>query len=282
MAFMWVGCLSEFGWRVLHQFLDPEDKRPFDPKEAERNMDHLAGLIQQGQNSEALHLCTALEESGSVSRQSLETTVHRLYQKTLDSRSPFLKDIRLWRERGHFAEAESQLQQLLTRQPDNWAATLLLARVYAEDLGQPNRALALIQPAYKPPVLPQQFLKLARQSITEWSDSASKRAQLARRSQHDNFRSEPQPEPVPEISIDELLKSGQLATAIEHMENALKEQPHDAELWLKLAEAHSVYCADEAQAAKVIRRMAITSRFTPEELESARAKLKEWQAARRS
>src|SRR6516162_2848714 len=58
MAFMWVGCLSEFGWRVLHQFLDPEDKRPFDRKEAERNMDHLAGLIQQGQNSEALHLCT--------------------------------------------------------------------------------------------------------------------------------------------------------------------------------------------------------------------------------
>src|SRR5262252_123818 len=57
MALIWFGCIGEFGWRVLHHFLDPEDKRPFDPKEAERNMDHLANLIQQGKNSEALHLC---------------------------------------------------------------------------------------------------------------------------------------------------------------------------------------------------------------------------------
>jgi tetratricopeptide (TPR) repeat protein len=274
---------AECGWRVFQHIIDPEDHRPFDPREAERNMDQLAGLIQQGRNSEALHLCTALEECTSVSRQSLETIVYRLYQETLDSKSPFLSDIHRWREQKHFAEAESQLQQLLTRQPDNWAATLLLARLYAEDLGQPNRALALIQPGNKPSTLPRQFLKFARQSINEWSDTASKRAQLARRPREDNVRAERQAQPVAEISIDELLKSGQLATAIEHMENALKELPQDAELWLKLAEAHAVYCADAAQAAKVIRRMGATSMFTPEELESTRAKLKEWQtAARRS
>lgn len=282
MAFIWLGCLLEFGWRMLHHLLDPEDKRPFDSKEAERNMDHLAGLIQQGRNSEALHLCTALEESGTVSLQSLETMAHRLYQQTLDSKSPFLSDIRLWREHRNFAEAESQLQQLLTRQPDNWAATLLLARLYAEDLGQPNRALALIQPTGKPPPLPRQFLKFARQSIDEWSNTASKRAQMEQCSQQQNARTDHQSEPmVEEISIDELLKTGQLATAIEHLQNALKEQPHDAELWLKLAEAHSVYCADAAQAAKVIRQMAATGKFTAEELDCARTKLKEWQIARR-
>lgn len=283
MAFLWVGCLAEFGWRVLHHFLDPEDKRPFDPKEAERNMDHLAGLIQQGRNSEALHLCTALEESGSVSRQSIETMVHRLYQETLSSKSPFLKDIRHWREHKHFAEAESQLQQLRSRQPDNWAATLLLARLYAEDLGQPNRALALIQPGNKLSPLPVQFVKFARQSISEWSAAASERAQIERRSQQDAVDAQTKPEPeVREISIDELLKCGQLATAIEHLESAIKQEPQDGGLWLKLAEAHAFYCADAAQAAKVIRRMAATSKFTAEEIESARTKLKEWQAALRS
>jgi predicted Zn-dependent protease len=73
-----------------------------------------------------------------------------------------------------------------------------------------------------------------------------------------------------------------LATAIEHLEHALKEQPQDAELWLKLAEAHAVHCADAAQAAKVIRRMAATGKFTAGEVDSARAKLKEWQLVRRS
>jgi predicted Zn-dependent protease len=275
--------VTEFGWRVLHNILDPEDKRPFDLKEDERNMDHLAGLIQQGRNSEALHLCNALEESGSVSRQALETVVYRLYQETLDSKSPFLSDIRRWREQKHFVEAESQLQQLLTRQPDNWAATLLLARLYAEDMGQPNRALALIQPSDKPLPLPRQFLNLARQSVNEWSNMATKHAQMERRSQQDSLHAQPQPEPaVREISIDELLKCGQLATAIEHLENALKELPQDAEIWLKLAEAHAVYCADAAQAANVIRRMAATGKFTAEEMDSARAKLKEWQLTRRS
>ncbi|HLX67994.1 MAG TPA: tetratricopeptide repeat protein [Verrucomicrobiae bacterium] len=272
---------TEFGWRVFQNIVDPEDHRPFDPKEVERNMDHLAGLIQQGRKSEALHLCTALEKSGSVSQQALETIVYRLYQETLDSKSPFLRDIRRWRELKNFDEAESQLQQLLTRQPDNWAATLLLARLYAEDLGQPNRALALIQPNNKPSPLPRQFLKLARQSINDWGEAASKRAQMEWRPERDKLRAARQGAPVvEEISIDELLKNGQLATAIEYLENALKEQPQDAELWLKLAEAHSVYCADPAQASKVIRRMAATSRFTPEELESARTKLNEWQAAR--
>lgn len=260
---------------MFHNLLDPEDGRPFDPKEPERNMDQLAGLIHQGRNSEALRLCTELEKSGSVSQQALETLVYRLYQEQLDSKSPLLSGIRRWREQRQFAEAESQLQQLLKRQPDNWAATLLLARLYAEDLGQTDRALALVQPKWKSSPLPQQFLKLARQSITEWSE-AGKRERMERSSQQGKLQSEPA---VRKISIDELLNTGQLVTAIEHLENALKQQPEDAKLWLKLVEVYAVYCFDEAKAAKVIRQMEATSRFTPEEMHSARAKLKEWEAA---
>lgn len=285
LAFLWVGCGAEFLWRVFHHLVDPEDERPFDVKEIERHTDHLAELIRQGRNREALEFCTRLEQSGPVSLQAVETMAHRLYHETLESigRSPFLKEIVLWREHKQFAHAESQLQEQLARQPDNWAAILLLARIYAEDLGQPNRALAMVDPANKPSPLPRQFLKFARQSINEWSETASKQAQIESRPELDRLRAARQGEPpVKEISINELLNSGQLATAIEHLENAVKEQPQDAELWLKLAEAHAVYCADPAQAAKVIRRMAATSKFTPEEMETARASLKEWQAVHRS
>src|SRR5262249_36099026 len=155
--------------------------------ETERNTDYLAGLIQQGRNREALDLCTRLEESGTVSLQALEAMAHRLYNETLDSigRSPFLRDIRHWREGKQFSQAESQLHQLLARQPDNWAATLLLVHIYAEDLGQHNRALALLQPADKPSPLPRQFLKFARLSINEWSEAAIKRARAERSSQRE-------------------------------------------------------------------------------------------------
>lgn len=270
---------SEFGWRIFQNLLDPVDDRPFDLKDAERSMDQLAALIQQGKNSEALRLCTVLEKSSSVSRQALETLVYRLYQEQLDSKSPFLSDIRRWREQKDFVKAESELQQLLTRQPDNWAATLLLARLYAEDMGQPNRALALIQPTKKRSPLPPQFLSLARQSITEWSEAASNREQMERSSEQGSLHGESEPA-ARKISIDELLNTGQLVTAIEHLENALKEQPEDAGLWLKLAEVYAVYCFDEAKSAKVIRQMAAAGKFTVEVMDSARAKLREWQSVR--
>ena len=162
---------------------------------------------------------------------ALEATLHRLYQETLDSaeKSPLLADVRQFieREQKHFVEAESQLQQLLTRQPTNLPATLLLARLYTLRIcRQPDKALALLQPSDKPLPLPRQFLNLARQSVNEWSNMATKHAQMERRSQQDSLHAQPQPEPaVREISIDELLKCGQLATAIEHLEKSIAERP---------------------------------------------------------
>ncbi len=251
LAFIWMGCLTEFCWRVFIGVTDPEDKRPFDAKETERNMDHLSGLIAQGRKSEALAFCTNLEKSGSASHLAVETMVHRLYTETLDSieRSPFLANIRRWREQKHFAQAESELQNLLARQPDNWAATLLLARVYVEDFAQPNRALVLVNPGDKPSPLPIEFIKYARQSIQEWSAAASQ-SQEAARPAVKNRREESSEAPAPEPTIEELLKGGQLSTAIDRLENAIKDAPENFDLWLALIEAHAVYCADPLRAGK--------------------------------
>ncbi len=282
LAFIWMGCLTEFFWRIFAGFTDPEDNRPFDPKEMERNMDHLSGLIAQGKKSEALAFCTNLEQSGAASHLAVETMIHRLYTETLDSieKSPLLADIGRWREQRHFAEAESQLQQLLVRQPDNWAATLLLARVYVEDFAQPNRALALVNPGDKPSPLPAEFIKYARQSIQKWSGALAQ-SQVAARPAVKNRREESSEAPAPEPTIEELLKGGQLSTAIDRLENAVKNAPQNFDLWLALVEAHAVYCADPIRAGKVFRRMEMASKFTPTEIEMVRGKLREWQTARR-
>lgn len=286
IGIIWAGCGAEFVTRQFYKLIDPEDKRPFDPKEIERTLDRLGALIRQGRNREALEFCGALEASGKVSPLILETTFHRLYQETLASagRSPFLADIRRWREQKQFGQAEVQLKELIARQPENWGAMLLLMRVYAEDLSQPEKALALLQADPKQPQLPAAFAGYARQSIDEWSSSGTHietKEQLTAVPSRAVPQSGSQPVVV-EISIDELLKKGQLATATEHLENGIKEQPQDFDLWLKLAEAYGIYCADLNRAGKIIRKMENSARFTPEQIAIANSKLKEWRNRRRT
>lgn len=278
LGIIWAGPGAEFISRQIHKLIDPEDKREFDPKEMERRLDRLAQLVREGRNREAVVLCHELETERDASPLMLETAFLHLYQQVLETmeRSIFLDEVRHFRALKQIGPAEQKLLDLLKQQPENWEATLLLARIYAQDLAQPNRARAVLQQAGKS-VLPSQFVKLALQSVDEWSEPAINRAEPAPAKGVPSRAAE-----APEISINELLKSGQLATAIEHLENALKEQPQDAEIWLKLAEAYAVYCADAGKAAKVIRQMEATSMFTAEEMQSVRASLKEWQMARRS
>lgn len=281
IAVIWASCGAEFWARQFHKLIDPEDDRPFDPKEVQRKLDQLGEMVQQGHTGDALEFCKQLEESGQVSALMLEATYHRLYQESLASaeRSPFLAGIQRFREHKEFGHAESQLKELLTRQPDNWGALLLLMRLYAEDLSQPQKALALLQPDPKQPQLPSAFLKYARDSIAQWSS----RAKTNEPPPSDQSAAAPPPASeaaVVEISVDELLKTGQLATAIEHLENAIKQEPQDIELWLKLAEAHAVYCADFNRAAKIIRKLEFNPSFTPEQITLANSKLKEWRTRR--
>jgi len=278
----WAGCGSEFLAQQFHRAIDPEDKRAFDPKETHRNLDLLAQFVREGRTRAALDLCKQLETSGDASPAALEATLHHLYQNILDSipKSPGLVESRRLRELGQFTQAEALLMRIIESQPENWAAMLLLMRVYAEDLLQPDKALALLTPASGKEgprrCLHPAFAKYAGRSIEEWHQQ-KKQNQISAASD-----SAPAvPVAVKEVSADELLKDGQLSTAIELLENTTREQPGNFDVWMKLAEAHALYCSDLNRAGKIFRAMELSSNFTPREIELTRAKLREWHAARR-
>jgi predicted Zn-dependent protease len=280
---LWASCGAEFLAQQFHKLFDPEDKRAFDPKETERKLDQLSQLIREHQTTEALTMCQKMEESSEVSPLALEAMTHQLYQETLDSITTLesLAEIRRLYEWKQFDEAELQLKQLLSGQPKNWAAMLLLMKVYVEGLSQPQKALALCGPAGKQPQLHPVFVKYARQSIREWNTMAQLQPVNAGEIMAGAVVSPPPVPVVTEVSVDELLKNNQLSTAIELLEKAVAEEPGNFEVRMKLAEAYGVYCADLHRAERIIQKIENSSTFTPQEIGLARAKLKDWRAGRR-
>ena len=85
---------------------------------------------------------------------------------------------------------------------------------------------------------------------------------------------------APPESVEALLAQGFLGSALEKLEEQIKAQPQDFELRLKLAEIYAVHCKDLRRAEKIIRQMETGSNFSPQRIESARAKLKEWREAK--
>lgn len=280
LGVLWASCVAELFARQFHKVVDPEDDRKFDPKETERNLDLLAKLTREGRIKEALEFSEKLQKSSEISPMALEAKLHHLYQEILNSidTSPLLRDVRDLVGRGEFAQAELRLKQILVTQPTNWAAMLLLMRAYTKGFLQPNRALAFLQDDKAQPRLYPAFVPYARSSIAQWTAQAHQPPE----EQQNILSHQIQPSAIePELSVDELLKSNQLATAVERLEKELSEQPRNFELWIKLAEIYAVYCADANRAVKIIQRMQNTSAFTAEEIQLAKGKLREWQAARR-
>ena len=279
IAIIWAGCIAEFFSGQFHKVVDPNDDREFDPRETERKLDLLAGLVKEGRVAEALDACKKLEESGEASALALEATFHHIYRGILDSieKSPLLREAVRHESRGEFEPAEAQLKQILATQPNNWAAMLLLMRVYVKGLSQPGKALAFLQPASNQPQLYPAFVEYAHRSINQWLDEA----QNPQVGQQDAVPEVQPPIVQPELSVDELLKTHQLATAVERLEREISEQPKNFDLRLKLAETYAVYCADPNRAGKIIQKMESTSAFTPEEIQLAKTKLREWQKGRK-
>jgi tetratricopeptide (TPR) repeat protein len=282
LGIFWAGCGAEFFSQQIHKLIDPEDKREFDPKETERKLDLLAQLTRERRIDEALDLCEKLEKSGEASPLALEATIHRLYQETLESipTAESLSEIRRLCELNQFDQAELQLKQLLAGQPKNWAAMLLLMRIYAAGLSQPQKALALLEPMNKPPQMHKAFVKYARPSVSEWTAAAFQPPMDANQIPA-GVSSGPPPVPmIVEVSLDELLKNKQLSTAVEYLEKAIAQEPGNFDFRIKLAEVYAVYCADLNRAGRIIQKMENSSAFTPEEIQLARAKLKEWNIRR--
>jgi tetratricopeptide (TPR) repeat protein len=264
LALTWTGCVTELcaGW--FHRLVDPEDKREFDPNQSARNMDMVASLLKRGQNEEAMQLCAVLKESGDANVLVLETLLARSGIRFENDRKPKpLTEAYNLRSQGKFDEAAEILNSMLAENPSNVDAALMLMRLYAQDLKRSNKAAEVLRALEKQPHIPPGHIDYAQRSIHDWGRKKRATELVV----------------LPE-SVDELLACGYLGTAIEVLERKVKEQPQDFDSWLKLAEAHGLHSGNIQRAKKIVQKIEEGGMFSPEQIQTAKVKLKEWREAK--
>jgi hypothetical protein len=261
LAVIWAGCISELASHGFHRLIDPSDKRVFDPARNLRELDAVAALIRNGKKAEAIQLCNVLKEAGEVDPIALELTLAHLGVPQADAKriSPLTTASQL-RRQGKFPEAELLLNSLLAENPRNVDAAMMLVWLYAQDLRRPGQAEEVLRALERQPHIPASHIEFARRSIGEWSRPSSKRVAAV----------------APPESLDELLARGFFGTAIEILENKTREQPQDFDLRMKLAEVHALHCGNFQRAEKIIQQLQADPNFSPEQLQSAKAALREW------
>ena len=293
LGITWASCLSEFCARGFQRLVFPEDYREADLGESRRSMDRIARLIQKGRREEAIDLCQQLRASGSASDLALEAMLSRLGVEPSSvggdgakKTKPLAEADRL-RTQGNLTQAEATLSNLLKKEPSNQAAALMLMRLYAEDMQRRGLAEAELSRIMNQRHIPPAFIEYARRSIAEWS---APRAGTEDREDiveslllpHPAGESPSPTAPAAGVSVEELIANGCLGTAIERLEEELKERPNDFDLWLKLAEAQGVHCGNLSRAGKIVERLKTNPAFTPEQVQRAQNKLKEWKVGRGS
>jgi len=260
LALLWFGCLSQLASQLFKSLVDPEDPRQFHPRSEARHLDQLADLIRRGKKAEAIRLCKTLKASGEVSPEALDLALAHLGEP--HDRAEIVKPIaaadRL-RSQGEFRKAEAILKALLSHDPCNVEAAMQLMRIYAQDLHRPDKARKILKALQKQPHVSAAHLDFARRSIEEWSQ----------------LRPAPQVQIKPTGSIDELLAHGFIGTAIRTLEEQVAAEPANFSLRLRLAELHACFANNVPAAERIIRQMEIT--FSPEQMQIANAKLREWQ-----
>ena len=263
LAIIWCGCITELFARGFHWLIDPEDHREFDPKKSVRDLDTIASLIKNGRKEEAIQLCQTLKDSGDASVLAMEVMLEHLgVPQSVQKPKPLIQAYRL-REEGKFKEAELILNSLLLENPSNVDAALMLMRLYAQDMHRSDKAMEILRSLEQQPYISPSHVEFARRSIHEWSQEKPKLEQVA----------------TPPESIDELLACGYFGTAIEILEEKIKEQPQNFDLWIKLAEAHGRYCGNLKLAEKIVQRIEANPVFNPEQIQTAKTKLTEWRNA---
>jgi hypothetical protein len=237
LAIIWAGCVSEMLAVRFHSLIEFTDHREFDSKRLTRDLDRLAGLVQQGRNEEALAFCHQLAEAGDASALAMETMLFRLYSQMFADEivpaSPPLAEAHQLRAQGRLLEAEAKLNALLKQQPDNLAAVMMLVRLYAQDGARPEKAGTLLQMLGQQRRVPRAFLEYARSVIAEWSGAVPPKTTEG----IESLLVDQKPAPAPgkavdpdQTSIDELLAAGQLGTAIERLEDEIGGQPENFDL----------------------------------------------------
>lgn len=264
LALIWTGCVTELcaGW--FHRLVDPEDKSEFDPNQSARHLDMVASLLKSGRHEEAAQLCATLKESGDANILVMETLLARHGVKFDAGRKlrPLTEAHRL-RSEGKLDEAAAVLNSMLAENPANVDASLMLMRLYVQDLKRSDKAGEVLRTLEKQPHIPVGHIDYARRSIHDWARK----------------KSTPEVVALPE-SVDELLACGYLGTAIEVLERKIKEQPQDFDSWLKLAEAHGLYSANMPRVEKMVQKIEEGRIFSAEQIQIAKVKLKEWREAK--
>ena len=107
-------------------------------------------------------------------------------------------------------------------------------------------------------------IEFARRSIDGWANPKPNEVAV-----------EVQPE-----SVDELIAHRYFGTAIEVLEQKIKEQPEDFDSWLKLAGTHGQHCGNWGRAEKIVQQIEANPAFRPEQIQLAKTRLKEWREAK--
>lgn len=248
----------------LLRFVDPtlHDDRQLDFKKDQRYLDTIAHLIRQGRKDEVIRLCEELKKSGELDPITLEMTMGFLgASQSTKPVDPLRQAVQL-RSQGNFSEAEALLKSLRAKTPSDVQVAILLMRVYAQDLRQPDKAREVLQAvARQPHVLPA-HVEFARRSIEEWSQGKPAETNIE----------------MPEApkSPDDLIREKSYGSAVEMLEKQIKSHPHDFDLRIKLAEIHALHCYNLSRAEKIIRQLESDPAFSPEQAARAKAKLKVW------
>jgi hypothetical protein len=178
MVKLWLNCIGEAASEGFCRLIDSPSEPESNPEQLTADLKRLALLSNRGQVNEALQLCGELLEKGEASRMAMETMCFRLYSQMFARESfvasPSLSPINELCESGQIAEAESQLNQLLEREPENLHAVFLLAWLY---LQQPEKVRAVIQSLEKRSKLPPLFAEYIDCQIKEWLASCSSDAE---------------------------------------------------------------------------------------------------------
>jgi predicted Zn-dependent protease len=264
LGLLWCGSLAALFARGFHRLIDHADNREYDPNQSARDLDRVASLLKSGRHEEAAQLCETLKQSGDANILVLETMLARagIRQDDFKQPKPLVEAHRL-RADGKFAEAETVLKSLLAENSSNVDAALMLMRLHVQDLRRSDKAAEVLRSLESQPHIPATHLEYARRSINEWGQRKSAPASAA----------------LPE-SVDELVTCGYLGTAIEILERKIKEQPKDFDLWLKLAEAHGLHSGNIHRAGKIVQQIESNRIFSAEQIQLAKAKLKEWSEAK--
>jgi tetratricopeptide (TPR) repeat protein len=260
--------LAEVFSHGLLRLMDPtfHDDRELDSKRDRRYLDAIARLIKNGRKDDAIRLCQELKQTGELDPSTVDMTLEFLGAKPERPgvQNPLNIAARL-RAQGDFSGAESLLKPLLAKNPGDAQAALMLMRIYLQDLQQPDRALAVLENLEKQPHVAPAHLDFARRLIEEWSRNGPAEAAPAA------------PEKLK--GLDDLLAEKSYGSAVEMLEQRLKESPGDFETRLKLAEVHGRFCHNLPRAEKIIRELRAGPLFSAEQVSLAEAKLKEWREA---